>query len=125
MSYYHWSFSALKVSESEGNLQNVIVSVNYCLTLVEGGASTYCRGEVSFSSPDPGNFIEFLSISESDMISFVESALGESLEQIKKGLKDRLRTQGTIEKELPWLSLAPTHSLPNLPMNLSFNTPSN
>lgn len=99
---YSWTFKNLLVASQQGDLSEVVVSVDYrigCTTTKQQWA--YHRGSVSFAPADPDAFTAFDDITEDDMITFVEQALGDELAEIKAALEQQLLNPIT-PKPLPW-----------------------
>lgn len=99
---YHWTFSNLMVT-AQGNLSNVVVSVNFRLGAVDGSRVAYHRQLVEFTPANPEDFVDFSAITESQMISFVEQSLGDELDVIKQQLADQLSAPPVESRPLPWL----------------------
>jgi len=98
-----WSFSNLKANPLEGNLTNVIVSVDYRIAYYESGSPkcSYSAGTAVFTPPDPDAFTDFNEISEATMVAFVETLLGDELETIQAQLKAAYDNP-VVEMPLPW-----------------------
>jgi hypothetical protein len=99
---YQWSFSNLMVAATQGNLSSVMVSVKIRLAAVDGGNVAYHKQSISFAPADPSAFVALERITESQMISFVEQALGNELITIKSELANRI-DNSIAEQPLPWL----------------------
>lgn len=100
---YNWTFSDLMVT-AQGDLSNVVVSVNFRLGAVEGSRVAYHRQMVEFTLANPEDFVDFSAITESLMISFVEQSLGDELDAIKQQLADQLSAPPVESRPLPWLA---------------------
>lgn len=100
---YQWTFSNLMVT-AQGGLSNVIVSVDCRLGLVGDGRVAYHRQAVQFAPADPEDFVPFVSITEHQMIAFVEQTLGDELENIQAQLAEQLALPPVESRPLPWLA---------------------
>lgn len=99
---YSWTFRNLRVAASQGDLSDVVVSVDYRIGYTTTRRQwTYHRGSVSFAPADPDVFTAFDDITEDDMIAFVEQSLGSELAEIKAALEQQLLNPITA-KPLPW-----------------------
>lgn len=104
MTKFIWSFSMLKVAQSQGDLADAVVGVRYRLCCTDSERAAYASGDVTFAPADPAAFIEFNAITKDDMINFVEQSLGsDALDAIKAELQ-RALTNPIELKALPWES---------------------
>lgn len=106
MTEFIWSFSLLKVAQSQGDLADVVVGVRYRLCCTDSERAAYASGDVTFAPADPAAFVEFNAITKDAMIAFVEQSLGvDTLDAIKASLEQELLNPIEI-KPLPWESQA-------------------
>jgi len=99
---YSWTFKNLLVASQQGDLSEVVVSVDYRIGYTTTKQQwAYHHGSVNFAPADPDVFTAFDDITEDDMIAFVEQSLGSELAEIKAALEQQLLNPITA-KPLPW-----------------------
>ena len=99
---YSWSFKNLGAAAHQGDLTDVVVSVDYRIGYTADHSKwSYKHGTVQFAPADESAFTPFTEISEEDMISFVEQTLGDNLATIKAELQADYDNPVT-RRTLPW-----------------------
>ena len=101
MKTFSWTFSSLMVHPSEGDLSDVMVTINYRFSVFNGTSTRYLKGVCEFAPPDPEQFIDLSSIDEKAMTEMVIKTLGNKVSEMEVELTAQLANP-TIEKPLPW-----------------------
>ena len=101
MKTFSWTFSNLMVHPFEGDLSDVMVTINYRFSVFNGTSTRYIKGVCEFAPPDPKQFVELSSIDEKAMIEIVTKTLGKKVSEMEAELDSQLANP-TIEKPLPW-----------------------
>ena len=99
---YSWTFKNLRVATKQGDLADVMVSVDYRIGYTADRSRwVYHYDSVDFAPADPDAFTKFDSITEEQMISFVEQTLGDQLDEIKASLHQQFAFP-VVKRDLPW-----------------------
>ena len=99
---YSWTFKNLSAAAHQGDLTEVVVSVDYRIGYTADHSKwSYKHGTVQFAPADESAFTPFAEISEEDMISFVEQTLGDDLAIIQAELQADYANPVT-KRILPW-----------------------
>ena len=108
---YTWTITNLQCAPSENGLTNVIKTIHWRYTgqeEEENGLSAVINGLIGVESPDPDNFMEYSSITEDIIISWLENILnvsGDSL-SLQQSIINEIETKHNppiISLELPWI----------------------
>lgn len=100
---YTWNVNTLETAASENDLSDVIRTVHWRLSATDGVHNDEIIGTVYLGEPNADNFTEFNSITEQQVIAWVESKV--ELENLKKILEDRLSVLANppiVIKQGPW-----------------------
>lgn len=101
---YSWTFKNLRVAAKQGDLADVMVSVDYRIgCTADRSRWVYHYGSVDFAPADPALFTEYDAITEEQMVGFVEQTLGDQLTSIQNSLQSEYANPITT-RELPWES---------------------
>jgi len=99
---YSWIFKNPRVAAKQGDLDDVMISVDYRIGYTADRSRwSYHYGSVDFAPADPSLFTDFDSITEEQMISFVEQTLGDELATIQAALQAEYANPVTA-RSLPW-----------------------
>lgn len=74
---YTWSFPTLDVVYHEGMMQNVVQVAHWVYTAVDGDYTASFCDTVSLAPPSVESFIPYDDLTEAEVQSWVEQALGE------------------------------------------------
>jgi hypothetical protein len=105
---YSWSVQLLKVLPSEAGLTDVVKKVHATLEADNGLGKTCSQLLVTaLGPPDPENFIAYESVTEEDVIGWVEDVLGvDAVNAWKAELDARMyelcELQEFQDPDLPW-----------------------
>jgi len=100
---YTWHVSLLETAPSENGLTDVVKVVHWTLQAADGVNTTSCYGSVAVGSPTPEHFTNYASLTESQVIGWLETAL--DVEQLKGSLDKTLQDLANppiITLPLPW-----------------------
>lgn len=108
---YAWTINALDVHPTENNLSNVVYNIHWGMTATsdqtdsEGNLyTTNAIGTQIVSAPTPDQFVDFNSLTEDDVISWLEAS-DMNIEEIKAGLDNSIQnliTPTSVTKNVPW-----------------------
>ena len=108
---YTWKINALDVHPTENNLSNVVYNVHWGMTATsdqtDSGGNAYTTNVIGtqiVSAPTPDQFVDFDSLTEDDVISWLEAS-DMDIEEIKAGLDlsiQDLITPTSETKNVPW-----------------------
>ena len=101
---YTWTFGPLDVTLSEDGLSNVVKTVHWRLTGVDGNFSETVYGTEGMDSPVPENFIDYEDISKEDVQEWIEGKMGE--ERIDS-MKSSISSSINLKKNPVSATLAP------------------
>jgi len=76
---YVWKVGQLQVVPSKNGLDNVVQSVDWSLSAVDGDLSVQTSVNTWLHDADSSKFIEYQSLDEETVLSWVESVLGQTL----------------------------------------------
>lgn len=103
---YTWNFGPLEVALSEDGMTNVVKTVHWRLTGVDGSHSETVYGSEGMDSPVPENFINYEQITKEDVTTWVESKLGtERLDTLRASIASSIDIQKNPVKATlapPW-----------------------
>ena len=106
---YTWAFGPLEVAPTEDGLTNVVKTVHWRLTGVDGNFSDTVYGSEAMDTPTPQNFIDFENITESDVTEWIEAKMGtERLDSLKSSIASSINLQKNPVK----VTLAPPWATP-------------
>lgn len=108
---YTWTINALDVHPIKDALADVVYNVHWGITAtsdqtdLEGNSYTINTiGTQTVSSPTPDQFVDFDSLTQDNVISWLESS-DMNIEEIKTGLDNRIQdliTPTSETKNVPW-----------------------
>lgn len=93
MTIYTWEFPTLKVMKSQNNLTNVVVSVNWRLCAQDESYKFYKTGVATFGEPSPTNFVDFSTIDNDIIVSWLNSSI--DVDVIKAELDEQISNAKT------------------------------
>lgn len=92
---YAWNFPRLVVNPSMDGLTDVVTTVHWTLTAVDGDYSSYCYGSVGL--PAPGiSFTDFQNLTKDQVTEWVKTQLNNSrttVAQIEENLSNQIASQ--------------------------------
>ena len=105
---YTFKITLLETAPSENGLEHVVKTIHWKCFGTDGTNISEVMGSVNVESPDPGSFIDFMNLAESDVISWVEAKLQalDELDSIKQTLDSMLAqidNPPITRPPLPWL----------------------
>ena len=101
---YTWTFGPLDVTLSEDGLSNVVKTVHWRLTGVDGNFSETVYGSEGMDSPVPANFIDYEDITKEDVQEWIEDKMDE--ERIDS-MKSSISSSINLKKNPVSATLAP------------------
>jgi len=108
---YTWAIKALDIHPIEDTLTDVVYNVHWGMTATsdqtdsEGNPyTTNTIGTQTVHSPTSDQFVDFDSLTQDDVVSWLESS-DMDIEEIKAGLDNRIQnliTPTSVTKNVPW-----------------------
>lgn len=110
---YTWIISSLDVAPSEDTLIDVIKVAHwrYRVTDSADDLTTEVYGAQGFVAPDPASFTPFDSVTEAQLVGWIEDAMGEErMDAMNASLEvglENLRNPPIVTMQAPWLAPTP------------------
>jgi hypothetical protein len=101
---YFWSVYQLDTAPMEGNLQDVVITVHYGRTAVEGEYTAYTYGTMGCSTPSETDFTAYPDLTFEQVCSWLDAGL--DVVSIDAGLVSSIENQinpPVVVKHLPWV----------------------
>ena len=101
---YFWSVYQLDTAPMEGNLIDVVITVHYGRTAVEGEYTAYSYGTMGCATPSETDFTVYDDLTFEQVCSWLENGL--DTESIDAGLVANIENQinpPMVVKHLPWV----------------------
>lgn len=106
---YTWNVNTMDTAPSEDGLSDVVKVIHWRLSATDGTHIAESYSTVSLDAPDAGSFTAFASLTEAQVIAWVESKL--DVVKIKEGLDAQLAALANppiVVKQGPWTAAANT-----------------
>lgn len=107
---FQWYIHNIECVKSQGDLTNIASTIHWNLSGNDEGTTASVYGATTIPEADPNNFISFDDLTEAQVISWLESALGSTLDQYKTRIQaeiDQLKAPAIINKTPPWAIVKP------------------
>ena len=104
MTNFFWSVYQLDTAPMEGNLQDVVITVHYGRTAVEGEYTAYTYGTMGCQTPSETDFTAYPDLTFEQVCSWLDAGL--PVESIDAGLQQNIDNQinpPVIVLPLPWV----------------------
>ena len=105
---YIWKISQLQLAASKDGLSNVVQGVDWALTAVDGDYSAETFAKTLLKDADPSKFVQFESLTESTVISWVQDAVDDkvltSFKNNLNALLEEKKAQNIKVVPPPWQS---------------------
>lgn len=105
MTTYTWNVSTMDTAPSENGLTNVVKVIHWRYTATNNTHIADTYSTISLDPPDSETFVEFDSLTEQQVIAWVESKL--DVASLKAGLDTRLEQLANppiVTRSGPWLA---------------------
>lgn len=102
---YKLSIDSLEYLPSLNGQSNVVNNVNWKLSATDGKNIVVCRGKTPITYVSANTFIPFSNLSESVVLGWVQSILGNSIATMQSALDSNLTelsNQNTVLSSVPW-----------------------
>ena len=76
---YSWIMGPFRVQLQDGNLQNVVTTVDWRRVCTQDSHTASCYGQVTCPAPNPDSFVDFAKLTEDQVVGWVEAILGPDL----------------------------------------------
>lgn len=109
---YTWRISEIECAPTQGDLSNVATTVHWRLDGTDGNHYSGVYGATALESPSAENFTAFESLTEEQVLSWLESALGSNVAALKEKIENEINALANprvISKTPPWISAAPAN----------------
>jgi hypothetical protein len=105
---YIWKIGQLQIVTSKNGLSNVVQSVDWSLSAVDGDCSVETSANTWLEDADPSKFVQFQSLDEATVISWVQDAIdSDVLNSFKNNLNvllEEKKSQTAKVVSPPWQS---------------------
>jgi hypothetical protein len=103
---YVWKIGELKIATSKDGLSNVVQSVVWTLSATDADFSAETIFSTFLNDPDPNKFVQFESLDEATVLSWVQQSSDEALvESLKANLRVLLEEKKALATKTvspPW-----------------------
>lgn len=103
---YIWKIGQLEVATSKDSLNNVVQGVDWSLSAVDGDCVVETSAKTRLKDADPSKFVQFESLAEATVISWVQDAMdNEVLNSFKNSLNvllEEKKSQNVKVVSPPW-----------------------
>ncbi len=109
MTNFFWSVYQLDTVPMEGNLQDVVITVHYGRTAVDGEYTAYSYGTMGCATPSETDFTAYPDLTFEQVCSWLDAGL--DVASIDAGLQQDIDNQinpPVIVLSLPWVPEPPT-----------------
>jgi hypothetical protein len=104
---FAWAVKQLNVIQTKGQHSDVVHSVAFEVTGVDGDDSSTASGALSVNTDNVENFVAYENLTEEQVLSWVFATLGQDGKQ-----KAESQVQAVIEAKRSTVSIVPKASLP-------------
>jgi len=105
---YIWKIGQLQIVASKNGLSNVVQSVDWKLIANDGNYSVENSANTWLEDADPSKFVQFESLDETTVLSWIQQSLGQSLiDSFKSNLLAMLEEKKNLTTKIvspPWQS---------------------
>lgn len=84
---FNWTFPQFIVNPQEGELQNVVVGINWVCTGTDGIITSSASGTVKLGSPNPAQYIPYADITQEMAYNWVSQSIS------MQGVEDQISRQ--------------------------------
>ncbi len=109
MTNFFWSVYQLDTVPMEGNLQDVVITVHWGRTAVEGEYTAYSYGTMGCATPSETDFTAYPDLTFEQVCGWLENGLDTA--SIDAGLQQNIDNQinpPVVVKRLPWVPVVET-----------------
>lgn len=103
---YNWTINMLECVPDANGLQNIVQTIHWKLSGDDSVNSTSIQKVTTITPPTPGSFIQYSSLTEEQVITWLTDTLGEQgVAEAKASidtLLDLISNPPVITPELPW-----------------------
>lgn len=100
-----WKIEQLDAAPHENGLDTVVKVIHWRAIATDGTLSAGVYGTQTLESPEPGKFIAYGSLTQTQVESWLFSAMGDKVSQIENGLAKNIANQkapAEVAPPLPW-----------------------
>ena len=101
MNSYTWHVSSVNVFPEFNGKQNVVATVKFCVAGTDGKNTATVSGSQDLTLSDVSQFVEYENLTETQIIDWVKTALGESGQFTYTAEISAILTQKTMPVVLP------------------------
>lgn len=76
---YDWIFNPLTIRPAEGSLSDVVITIDWRRTAVDGEYASSVYGQVNLGPPDPDDYTAFSDLTKTQVEGWVVAALTQSV----------------------------------------------
>jgi hypothetical protein len=107
---YKWIISSLECIPSSNGLENIVQTIHWRLNGNDGVNSAEIYNSISIDPPDPAEFIQYSSLTEEQVVTWLTDRLGEQGVSSAKAVVDTqladLASPPVVSPALPWAASA-------------------
>jgi len=105
---YIWKIGQLQIAPFKDGLSDVVQSVDWTLSAINGDCSVQNSANTWLEDADPSKFVQFESLDETTVLSWIQQSLGQSLiDSFKSNLLAMLEEKKNLTTKIvspPWQS---------------------
>lgn len=87
MTTYKWNFPQFDVANAVNGCTNVVKTIHWRLTAINGNVQEGAYGSVALDDPDPASFVQLADVTEDWAIAAVTAKLEPPLDKVKEALE--------------------------------------
>ena len=100
-----WNVLSLDATKTVGNLSNVVTTIHWRASDVDGDHTGSAYGTVGLAAPDTGSFTAYADITKDNAIAWAKAALGsDEVTAIEKNIANQISESKspTVTSGVPW-----------------------
>lgn len=100
-----WNVVSLDATKAVGSLADVVNTIHWTASDVDGEHNGYAYGSVGIASADPSSFTAYADITKDDAIAWAKAALGsDEIAIIEKSISTQISESKspTVSSGVPW-----------------------
>ena len=109
---YTWRITEIECAPTQGDLSNVATTIHWRLDGTDGNHYSGVYGATTLESPSTENFTAFESLTEEQVVGWVESALGSNIATYKEKIENEINALANppvVSKSPPWVPAPPAN----------------
>jgi hypothetical protein len=100
---FRWEVVRLDAAPSENGLNNVVKIIHWKYHVTDGINNTYMVGSMGLSPPNPAAFVDYNSLTEAEVVSWLETIVDkEEMQQSLISQLEAITNPPIVPQPLPW-----------------------